>query len=425
MAHWKVVIRRCDRLRPGRQFGRGVRDEVNEPLGRAPPASAGAQATLRLWAPRLALGLAVAAGGLAAAAIVKSPHPARGGEPFAVARIEIASPAPASLAPAAPVLAAAAPRASATADQVEAASGVKVVRNGGGGAGALIIDVPRSLGVHLVAAPDRRLIEKSRYGLLPRIGADGARPADIYARPVVAAAGLRPDAPRVAILIGGLGLNAEGTANAIARLPGAISLGFAPYGGDLEREAAEAREAGHEIWLQAPMEPFAYPDENPGPHTLLSAAAADENLDSLHWLMSRFPGYVGLVNYLGGRFTADAHALSPVLAETASRGLSYLDDGSSPRSVARETAWSLNLPSAKADVVIDADPAPDAIEAALTRLEGLARSQGAAIGVAAARPASIERIARWSAALEARGLALTPVSAMTSRAPGPAAEATP
>ena len=70
-------------------------------------------------------------------------------------------------------------------------------------------------------------------------------------------------------MVGGLGLNADGTANAIARLPGAVSLGFAPYGDDLEREAAAAREAGHEILLQAPMESFAYPADNPGPHTLL------------------------------------------------------------------------------------------------------------------------------------------------------------
>ena len=75
----------------------------------------------------------------------------------------------------------------------------------------------------------------------------------------------------------------------------------------------------------------------------------------------------------------------PSSAEIAARGLVYLDDGSSPRSLARETASTLDLPSANADVVIDADPAPEAIEAALTRLEALARSRGGAIGVAAAR----------------------------------------
>src|SRR6202034_3204143 len=110
---------------------------------------------------------------------------------------------------------------------------------------------------------------------------------------------------------------------------------------DLDREAARAREEGHEILLQAPMEPFGSANANPGPHTLITAASQAENLESLHWLMSRFPGYVGVTNYLGGKLTADAHAFSPVLAEIAARGLDYLDDGSSPRSLVGEIAPKL------------------------------------------------------------------------------------
>ena len=75
-------------------------------------------------------------------------------------------------------------------------------------------------------------------------------------------------------------------------------------------EAAAAREAGHEILLQSPMEPFTYPADNPGPHTLLTGASDADNLDSLRWQMGRFVGYVGIVNHLGGKFTADARALT-------------------------------------------------------------------------------------------------------------------
>ena len=50
--------------------------------------------------------------------------------------------------------------------------------------------------------------------------------------------------------------------------------------------------------------------------------------------MARFTGYIGVTNYLGGKFSADTRAFSPVLAEIATRGLVYLDDGSSPRSLA-------------------------------------------------------------------------------------------
>jgi polysaccharide deacetylase 2 family uncharacterized protein YibQ len=391
-----------------------VRDPVNEPLGQAPQAR-----------PRRAARVAVAVGLLAlaigAAVALRTIDWRRGGEPFAIARIEQP---PATTAASAATTAKADPvRAAGSADQIEAESGVKVVRSGGGAGGSMIIDVPQALSLRLAPAPDKRLVEKSRFGLLPRVGADGARPAEVYARPVFAAAKLKPGAPRVALLVGGLGLNPASTADAIARLPAAVSLGFAPYGDDLEGEAAAAREAGHETLLQSPMEPFTYPADNPGAHTLLTGASDADNLDSLRWQMGRFVGYAGIVNHLGGKFTADARALTPALGEIAARGLFYVDDGSSPRSLARDVAPTLGLAAAAADVVVDADAAPAAIDAALTRLEALARARGAAIGVASALPSSLDRIAPWSAGLEARGVELVPVSAMTARAPGPAAAA--
>ena len=52
------------------------------------------------------------------------------------------------------------------------------------------------------------------------------------------------------------------------------------------------------------MEPFDYPDNDPGPQTLLTSLTPDQNIDRLHWLMSRFQGYVGIVSYMGARFTA-------------------------------------------------------------------------------------------------------------------------
>jgi hypothetical protein len=358
-----------------------------------------------------------------------------GGEPYAVASIDrhaVAIAAPAQPAtPASPgvdggATSAIGPFASATASQVEGGSGVKVVRGRGAAApGSLIIDVPEAIGLRLTPAPDKRLVERSKYGQLPRIGADGARPSEVYARPLLLSDALGAGAPRVALLVGGLGLSEGGTADAIARLPAAVSLGFAPYGADVERDAARAREAGHETLLQLPMEPFDYPANDPGPHTLLSRLSEVENLDNLHWLMTRFTGYVGVMNFLGAKFTADPAALTPVLTDVASRGLVYVDDGTSPRSLARDKAPGLNLRAAGADVVIDADPSPQAIEAALLRLEGLARANGLAIGVATALPASIEHIGRWARNLEARRLGLIPVSAAISRSPGPAAQANP
>ena len=66
------------------------------------------------------------------------------------------------------------------------------------------------------------------------------------------------------------------------------------------------------------MEPFDYPDNDPGPQTLLTSLTPEQNIDRLHWLMSRFQGYVGIVSYMGARFTASEPSLAPVLRELPS-----------------------------------------------------------------------------------------------------------
>jgi uncharacterized protein len=392
-----------------------VQDELNEPLGLASSAAAG----------RAALGAAVLATAIGLVALARRDSPL-GGEPYAVAKVEVAPPS-APLAPdaTASLHEAAAPPI-ATASQVEAASGVKVTRAGGGvPPDARIIDVERALAVRLEAAPDPRLIETSRAGRLPRVGADGARPFEVYARPVVLDPKLKAGAPRIALMVGGLGLNLEGTEAAIAKLPGAVTLGFAPYGAGVEERAAEAREAGHESVLQAPMEDFSDGAGGLGPHMLRTSASDADNIDSLRWLMSRFTGYVAVVNHLGGKFTADAKEISPILTEIAARGLGYLDDGASPRSVAPDIAATLVMPSARADLVVDANSSPEAIEAALARLLDRARERGSAIGVASASSMSVERLARWANGLESKGVALVPLSALMSAAPSPSAQSKP
>src|SRR6185312_9184209 len=120
--------------------------------------------------------------------------------------------------------------------------------------------------------------------------------------------------------------------------------------------------------LQVPMEPHDYPDNDPGPQTLLTSLTAEMNIGRLHWLMSRMQGYVGIEGYMGARFTASEQALRPVLADTAKRGLIYVDDGSSPRSIAGQIAGAQNIPFAKADVALDPYAPPQQIDQALARL---------------------------------------------------------
>ena len=262
---------------------------------------------------------------------------------------------------------------------------------------------------------DPKLVEATRHGAIPKIGPDGVRPSARYARPRDLPAN-KKDSPLISIVIGGLGIGASGTADAFAKLPATVTFALAPYGTDLEKLAERARADQHELLLQVPMEPFDYPDNDPGPQTLLTSLTSEQNIDRLHWLMSRFQGYVGLMSYMGARFTASEQGLAPVLRDAAQRGLIYVDDGSSSRSIAGQLAGAHNLPFAKTDIVLDTVPTPVEIDRALARLEMKARDSGVAVGFATAQPATIARIADWAKKVEARGIFLVPITMVAIKA---------
>ncbi len=261
----------------------------------------------------------------------------------------------------------------------------------------------------LMAGINPRLLEKTRYGMIPTI-ADGLKPFTAYAAGSDADRARAATVPTIAIVIGGLGVGASKSTDAIINLPGPVTLAFTPYGLEPGKLVERARAQHHEVLLQIPMEPFDYPDNDPGPQTLLTTLSAEQNIDRLFWQLSRFQGYVGLTNFMGARFVASDAAMQPILREAAKRGLGYFDDGSSPRSVAGAQAQGQTLPFAKADLSIDSVPTSAEIDKALANLENLAKSRGNAIGMASGLPVSIERIAKWARTLDSRGIMLVPLT---------------
>lgn len=255
--------------------------------------------------------------------------------------------------------------------------------------------------------PDRALIDESELGPLPVRGVDGRRPFDVYARPWSGARGAR-----IAIVVGGLGLSQTGTQEAIAALPPEITLAFAPQGNSLDRWMQSARRQGHEIIVQVPLEPFDYPNLNPGRHTLTVAASAQVNLKDLRWVLSRVTNYTGVMNYMGARFTAEPGPMKVMMAELGKRGLAYLDDGTSARSLARELALKEGVPFISGDAVIDQARERGAILEKLDELERIARARGFAVGTGSAFDVTVETVAAWADEVRRRGIELVPVSAV-------------
>jgi hypothetical protein len=257
---------------------------------------------------------------------------------------------------------------------------------------------------------DPALTEQTSDGPLPRIADDGRTPLTAYAPPVAPA----PGQPKIVIVVGGLGMSARQTQGALAALPPGITLGFVPYDSDVQRWIGEARRQGHEVLLEVPMEPYDFPDSDPGPHTLRAAASESSNLQRLSWSLSRATGYVGIANLLGDRFLTDSDALEPVLTFLQRRGLMFFDNGSVTHSASPEIAKSVNVPFLQASTEIDTIPAAMEIDQRLSELEARARLNGWAAGSASLYPITVERLAAWAKGLSGRGIALVPASAIVT-----------
>lgn len=370
--------------------------EIDRPLGQKPRAERPGRK--RLTANVVMSGLAVLAVVGLAAAIALRERPFREVVPVAAAPqdVTVAS-VPSAAVPAAP---ADGPKIiQVDPDDAPAPSGVVVIRD------------PSAIGQNLRVAhlPDRALIEESPDGPLPARAADGRRPFDIYARPWSGARGAR-----VAIVLGGFAISQTGTQAAIAKLPAEVTLAFSPQGNSVGRWMQEARRKGHEIVMQVPLEPFDYPNIDPGRNTLTVEASADENLENLRWALSRTTNYVGIMNFMGARFVADGEAMQPLFAELGKRGLLFLDDGSSARSLAPELALKNRVPFATGDATIDADRDRGAILKKLDELERTARSKGFAIGTGSAFDETVGAVTSWAAEARRRGIEIVPISALTS-----------
>lgn len=261
----------------------------------------------------------------------------------------------------------------------------------------------------LKPVPDPALVAAGNQGPLPIVAADGRKAWQVYARPLPAGLGA---GPRIALVVSGLGISDSATAHAIKTLPPEVTLSFAPYGGNLQRWITKARAAGHEVLLELPMEPFGFPQNDPGPYTLLTSLSPADNVGRLEWLLSRFTGYVGVMNYQGARFTSEPGSLGPVLSAIKSRGLMYVDNGASNRSLAPKLANDTALPSALATRNIDPVQSPEIIANSFKALETAAKDDGSAVGVASGFPVTVDALSDWAATLKDKGVTLVPVSAM-------------
>jgi polysaccharide deacetylase 2 family uncharacterized protein YibQ len=221
--------------------------------------------------------------------------------------------------------------------------------------------------------------------------------------------------PRIAIVFTSLGLSDAAGDAIILHMPPGVTLAFSPYSRKLTEWIARAREDGHEVLVELPMEPLNYPDDDPGPLALLSTLPVQDNITRMDGILARADGVVGVAALMGSRFTTSSDLMRPLLTALGERGYVYVDNNAAPFSVLPTLAGEIAVPIAINDHYIDREASRIAIDGRLQQLERIARSEGAAVAFASPYPITIERLAAWIPTLEAKGFVLAPITAVAGR----------
>lgn len=259
----------------------------------------------------------------------------------------------------------------------------------------------------LGSAPANDLLKQTANGPLP-IRAGTREPWRVYSRPVTTQQS-KPG-PRIAFVVTGLALSREATNAAINKLPPEISLSFSPYGSGLDGWIGKARENGHEILLDLPLEPANFPQHDPGAMAVLQSHSPGEALSHLDALLGKATSYVGLTATLGSPVTSGEN-WTLMLKELRDRGLLLVGDGL--------VGVDDKVMPAAASVTAIADETPFrvAIDAKFARALLAAQRDGSALVTLSARPVSFERLLAFIASLPEKNVKLVPASALAHPEP--------
>jgi polysaccharide deacetylase 2 family uncharacterized protein YibQ len=256
--------------------------------------------------------------------------------------------------------------------------------------------------VELNVAPNEDLIAVEGKYILPKPTAK-QKPMDYYASNIE----VNKSKPAISVVVGGLGMDVDLTKKFIEETPPNVTLGFVPYAENLQQQISAARELGHEVVLELPLEPYDYPRPDVGEQVLLTSLTPQANAERLDWLMSRFQGYSGVMNYLGAKFFTDDKQTEEFLKRIKKRGVYFVETETLRLGTASQSARNVGLPHATSTRTIDTLQNYEMIKENLKAVEEIAQKNKKAIAVGYATPETLSALKTW---LDETNIQIAPVS---------------
>lgn len=218
-----------------------------------------------------------------------------------------------------------------------------------------------------------------------------------------------PGAPRVAIIVDELGGRRD-VFDSLREIRRPLTVAVQPA---LPLSAAIARDAvrsGMEVLLDLPMEPYRYPELDPGPGVLLMSMPPAEIRQMVGSHIASVGPAVGVINRMGSRLTEDRPRMRAMLEVLAARRLLLVDAYTSSQSVAYDEAHEAGVRAARRQILVDHAGGEAGDRARWDEVAGWAELRGEVTVVVHDHPLAVRLLKEYVPRWEARGLRLVPVS---------------
>jgi polysaccharide deacetylase 2 family uncharacterized protein YibQ len=215
--------------------------------------------------------------------------------------------------------------------------------------------------------------------------------------------------PRVAVIVDDLGARRD-VFDVLRDLRRPLTVAVLPGLPLSQWTAREAAQSGMEVLLDLPMEPYRFPEVDPGPGALLMAMSAQELQAQIGAHLASVPGAVGVTNHMGSRMTEDRARMRTVLGVLAGRRLFLVDGLTSNLSVAYDEAKAQGLRAGRRQIIVDHVSGEAGDRVRWDEVAWWAESRGEVIVIAHGHPLTARLLREYVPRWEARGLRLVPVS---------------
>jgi len=186
--------------------------------------------------------------------------------------------------------------------------------------------------------------------------------------------------PLVAIIIDDMGYDKK-IAKKFSQLNNGITFSILPHSPYQESVSRLAHKNGVSTMLHLPMEPFEYPQVDPGPGTLLTTMSPDQLIRTLKNNLAAVPNIKGVNNHMGSKMTAESSQLYQIFSILKKRNLFFIDSRTSVKTVCKPSARLFQIPFAQRDVFLDHLQEPDFIRKQIKELIRIAQRHGHAVGI--------------------------------------------